>query len=264
MAQSLRELRFLQKALGDVPILCAGDVFDKWNSPAELINFAKDYIPQMYCIPGQHDIPHHNYSMMNKSAYTALLNTNAIHPHSEFAGQPFEVEWFPWEADEPARECEFEGISVIHRYAWEANACHIRSTMDSNAKSLSKVYDSRLVVSGDNHKPFYNKSLNFFNCGGFYRRNSDQAEHKPRVGIVYRNYKVIPYQLDTSEDKHIPTEMASELEYIQSQANDWITNLRRLSNNSTDYRLAVETAMRQNGVLKEIRNYLLGVIDDEV
>ena len=27
-----------------VPVICAGDIFDRWNAPAELINFALAYL----------------------------------------------------------------------------------------------------------------------------------------------------------------------------------------------------------------------------
>ena len=54
MQRSLEQIRDLQKEF-DCPVICAGDIFDKWNSPPELINFAYDNLPEIYAIPGQHD-----------------------------------------------------------------------------------------------------------------------------------------------------------------------------------------------------------------
>ena len=84
MARPLMELVDLQKQIGKEsdgipPILCAGDVFDRWNSPPELINFALEYLPpQMYSIPGQHDLPNHNYNEIDRSAYWTLVAANKI------------------------------------------------------------------------------------------------------------------------------------------------------------------------------------------
>ena len=50
-----------------VPVLCAGDVFDRWNSPPELINFAIKNMPPMWAVPGQHDLPHHRLDEVHRS-----------------------------------------------------------------------------------------------------------------------------------------------------------------------------------------------------
>ena len=54
MAHYLKKLKDIAKDHA-VPIVCAGDVFDKWNSPPELINFALKHLPEMYAI-----LPNHN------------------------------------------------------------------------------------------------------------------------------------------------------------------------------------------------------------
>ena len=56
-----------------VPIICAGDVFDRPNPPIELVNWAIRTLPTMYSVPGQHDLVHHNLSDIKKSAYWTLV-----------------------------------------------------------------------------------------------------------------------------------------------------------------------------------------------
>ncbi|GAG04154.1 unnamed protein product, partial [marine sediment metagenome] len=93
MKRPLDEIRELARLHGkadglkQVKILCAGDVFDssgadrrRWNSPPELINFAIDALPEgMYCIPGQHDLPNHNYGEIKRSAYWTLAKAGKLH-----------------------------------------------------------------------------------------------------------------------------------------------------------------------------------------
>src|SRR5688572_18895632 len=49
------------EATAKIPVICAGDIFDRWNPPPELVNFALRFLPNgMICVPGQHDLPNHN------------------------------------------------------------------------------------------------------------------------------------------------------------------------------------------------------------
>jgi len=57
-ARPLKEVKLLQDKY-KCPVICAGDIFDRsrktadgWNAPAELINYAIEYLPDdMYAIP---------------------------------------------------------------------------------------------------------------------------------------------------------------------------------------------------------------------
>ncbi len=60
----------------DCPLVIAGDLFDKWNPPPQLINFALDELGSLtmraVAVPGQHDLPFHSYDHVESSAYWAL------------------------------------------------------------------------------------------------------------------------------------------------------------------------------------------------
>ena len=79
MLKPLKQLVQLQAEL-ECPVLIAGDIFDRWNASPELINFAMKYLPivDTYAIPGQHDLPLHNYEDMEKSAYGVLKRAGTI------------------------------------------------------------------------------------------------------------------------------------------------------------------------------------------
>jgi hypothetical protein len=81
----LKEVRELQNEHQCV-VICAGDIFDRnrkisdgWDAPAELINFALEELPDgMYAIPGQHDLPNHQYIDIGRSAYWTLVKIGKI------------------------------------------------------------------------------------------------------------------------------------------------------------------------------------------
>jgi DNA repair exonuclease SbcCD nuclease subunit len=70
----LRELKEKHNAI----LIVAGDVFDYWKSSPELINFAIVHMPECYAVPGQHDLPNHNYNDLHKSAYWTLVEAKII------------------------------------------------------------------------------------------------------------------------------------------------------------------------------------------
>ena len=72
-------LKQLEDTAGNLPIFCAGDIFDRWNAPPELINFALRNLPDdMLCVPGQHDLPNHRLDEKHRSGYGVLSNAGKI------------------------------------------------------------------------------------------------------------------------------------------------------------------------------------------
>jgi DNA repair exonuclease SbcCD nuclease subunit len=77
-ANYLRQIDDIARSLG-VPVLIAGDVFDRWNAPAELINFAIDHMPTgVLSVPGNHDLPNHDLDQIERSAYWTLVRAGAL------------------------------------------------------------------------------------------------------------------------------------------------------------------------------------------
>jgi hypothetical protein len=160
MARPLVQLRALAEKL-KVPIVCAGDLFHKWNSPPELINFAIKHLPKMYCIPGQHDLPLHSYADIRKSAYWTLVEAGVITdiPGGGFLDVPehrlrlFGFPWgFPVTPCEDRREGWFH-LAVVHAYCWSATTGYPGAAPEHHARHHFKSlegYDGG--VYGDNHK----------------------------------------------------------------------------------------------------------------
>src|SRR5687768_17059020 len=77
-AHYLKQVRDLAHPDG-LPVLCAGDVFDRCNAPAELINFALKHLPdEMICVPGQHDLVGHRIDSMHRCGYGVLKQAGKI------------------------------------------------------------------------------------------------------------------------------------------------------------------------------------------
>ncbi len=208
MRTHLRELR---ECLTDyspddrsLPLVVAGDVFDTWSAPPELISFAIRELPPCWAVPGQHDLPNHSYADIGKSAYWALVEAGVIknlEPGKQTrissrlaaVGVPWDFEIpqpTPRERDDTDRVL----LAVVHAYIWDRK----RNSYDGAPQDRSigqyvqqlASYDA--AVFGDNHKGFLAKQADgawgelksILNCGGFMRRKTDDT-WSPKVGLLY-------------------------------------------------------------------------------
>jgi len=170
MARPVRELRRLAGKL-NVPVICAGDVFDKWSPPAELITFAIQELPEMYAVPGQHDLKHHSYEDIEKSGYWTLVEAGVIHhlePGSPQRVNNLELYGFPWK--HPITPCPNKNerlkVAVIHAYCWEGQYKYLNAPESGNVRNFKlSGYDAAVI--GDNHIGWARGKV--CNCGGFMR-----------------------------------------------------------------------------------------------
>jgi Calcineurin-like phosphoesterase len=258
MARPLKELEDLKMDLGGVPILMAGDLFDRHNPSPELINFAMDHLPEMYAIPGQHDLPFHSYADIEKSAYWTMVKHERIHHIDSFVRfGPHKVTGFGWGRKvEPTTNPPGLNIALVHEYTWMEGAGYL------GAPHSQKVCPSRYdgydtVIIGDNHISWESTFLNganVFNCGGFYRRKSDEVNHRPRVGLIHSNGSVESHYLDCSKDILVPT-ANQEQAIVSSEVAAFVARLRSLQGMSLDYREELVRAMRDESA--EVRKILV-------
>lgn len=246
----LKQLQTLAK--DKIPILCAGDIFDRWNAPAELINFALDHLPDgMICVPGQHDLPNHRRDLMHRSGYGVLVKAGKItdisvgHVH---CGEGFNVHGFGWEEDIVPVSPQALEIALIHRYMWVAGASYPGAPTDSQLSAFNKQlrgYD--VAVIGDNHLHFTalaGKQCRVFNCGGFIRRKSDEIDRKPTVGLLMSDGSVKAHQLQTAADRFHKD--MKKREEIPVNMKEFLDSLEGLGEQALDFRAAVRQHLQNS------------------
>ncbi len=261
MQRPLDELTVLQLKYG-CPILCAGDIFDKWNSPPELINFALEYLPKnMYCIPGQHDLPDHNYEEIKRSAYWTLVKAKKIKNISLSKIQGFSemlVYGFPFgEKLTPAKKDDRPQIALIHEYAWVVGRCFPGAPEENRIKKQISDLGYDVIVYGDNHFSFsgVSKNMSFFNCGCLMRRKSDEKQYAPQVGLLLESGKVKQHFLDISKDKYLDT-IDDTTAVEELDIGEFLEELKKLGDTSLEFLEAVERFFKQHKTLKAVREIL--------
>jgi hypothetical protein len=254
MARPLDEVKRLVDAY-NCPVLCAGDVFDKYSASPELINWAIDHLPKVIAIPGQHDLPLHSLEDIGRSAFWTLVQANVITPiidpsdNMVRAGENLVVHGFPYGVN--VKPCEMDNdlhVALIHSYVWNGKHHYPGAPKDQNIlewKDRLAGYD--VAVFGDNHD-YWNTPLgstDVFNCGCLIPRKSDERKYKPSVGLLHDNGVVYRHFLDCSQDKWVDTPESEPIK-IEGGMEEFLDGLRELSADSLDFRQAVNRYMEEN------------------
>jgi hypothetical protein len=265
-----RQVDFLARSLGgslggrsSLPVLCAGDIFDRWDSPAELINWALENLPHhLYAVPGQHDLPHHNYREVHRSAYWTLVQANKVRCLDSLETPPpadkVRVYGFAWGVEPEALPPEVSDnglfhIAVCHRYVWRGRARFPKASAIDHIDHLrDRLEGFRVAIFGDNHHGFNcelpgrSTGIEVYNCGTFLRRKVDEISLRPSVGIIYSDGTVKRHFLDTSLDRFRDASDLPRPEAAGLDTTALAEEIRHLADASLNFRGAVEAFLREN------------------
>ncbi len=224
-----RTLLELGSVAGGLPILVAGDVFDKYNPPPELINFAIQHMPDnVVAIYGQHDLPYHT-TELNKSAYGTLHRAGAIahlgKPMTGILTGTDAVYGYGWEQPiyRPDKDVEF-AVALVHRYVCTPESAYVGAPDAAYVDNLpEELGEYDVVVTGDNHIPFEASFGNatVYNCGSMMIRKSND-KHRPSCGILYDDGSIQRHYFDTTDDVIIKPEV---IEVDDSAVREFVESL---------------------------------------
>lgn len=248
-------------------VFCSGDIFDKPNPSAELINFALLNLPRgMNVIPGQHDLKYHNENDWLKTGFGTLhisqqcVNCDLM---NTLIGEEEEcfVRGFGWNHTQKIeklhrtimKDCSIR-VAFIHEYCYAIGHHYPGADKNHTAGRADQIWERFAaagfthVFCGDNHNPFWYASpcvnlpdeMKIANTGTFIRRKSDERSYKPMAMLLYANGRIEPHYWDTSWDNDKWLEGVEEKEERKQEEYDLetvITSLRstlRVSENFTE------------------------------
>lgn len=269
MAYPLDQLRTMADKY-DVPVVVAGDIFDRWNSPPAVINFALKHLPDCYAVPGQHDLPDHRYEDIERSAYWTLVEAGKVtnlEPGEPFVvSDGFVLHGFPWghPVKPVGKDYSAPGwvdLAVVHAYIWKTGCSYPGAPATARLGAFRKKLEGyTAAVFGDNHKGFlvHGDPCPVLNAGGFMRRKVDEIEYEPKVGLLYSNGTIERVALETVGEKFIDLTQAAELVEKVLDMSEFIGGLRRLGGtDALDFVGALKRFLDDNGISESVRKIIL-------
>lgn len=267
-AAQRRYLRKLWELYQRAPIFCAGDIFNRWDAKAELINFALKELPPMYAVPGQHDLPGHSYKDIKRSAFHTLVEAGKItlvEPMSPIdvpGHRPIRLWGFPYGFDpKPIKGSMCLEVALIHRFIWIKGKAYKQAPENRRVGTYSKMLSGfDVAIFGDNHIPFDYKmksGCRVVNCGTFMRRRIDERNLQPTVTTIYNNGDTKRLPLDI-QDKYITDKQIAAIEAIEAEG--LFNELRALSDSAIDFAAAVMLFLETNVVSEAVKSFMLEAI----
>jgi len=269
-AQSVK-IEFLKKIQKkySAPILCAGDVFDISRSIPFLEQWAIKNLPEIYAIPGQHDLPNHNLKLYNKSSFSVLEAAGNIKLLSDQSTILSGCRVFGIPYGEKIKVDQNEAkkgysILVLHTMVYKKKPIH-KSVGGKSALSLLKKYpEFDLIVTGDNHQFFteeYQGRL-LVNCGSMMRIKSDQIKYDPQFHLWFSEENKIesvlfPFQPDVMNLEYVEKEKENNL-----KLEEFINKLKKTKEIGLSFTDNVESILEAGNIKKGVRNEVWEAIEN--
>ena len=232
----------------------AGDLFDRWNAPAEIVNFLLKTLPDgVWAVPGNHDLCHESWGDLKKTAFYTLVaagKINLIMPqqaHEVSGAIAMRLRGFPCGFDPKPHEKTHEdalclNVAVVHHYLWTKECSHLGARKEDRLKNTwSCLRGHDVAIFGDNHSTFQvqPKDANYptvLNVGTLIPRKIDEKCKTPQVGLIWSDGSVTRKSLDTSLDKWSdPEQVAKKLIKDEGALREFVTELEGLEGAAIDY-----------------------------
>lgn len=274
MKRHLKEIRDVANELDGVPILYAGDIFHRYNPPPQLIRFALEHLPQGYAVPGQHDLPHHVYDNLERTAYGCLVQAGLLHDlcpgncwrivhpvgHLLLHGFPYGSEFSPRiRTDKPVKGWH---VAVAHKYVWKRGTGYEGAPRDGRASQIKRDCDEYdAAVFGDNHRGFQ-IGRNVVNNGTMMRRKADEIEMQPAYSILWDTgegtleVERVPFDC-CRKDLFIDTSKIVALAERAFDMTDFVAELSKLGANALDFVEALVRFCDAEGISAEVRSAIM-------
>jgi hypothetical protein len=272
----LLQLRSLQEKYG-VPIFFAGDLFDRWNPSLAFVNRVISWLRGMDIrgIPGNHDIPNHNYAQLDRSAYWTLVEAGVIEHLTPGVPKLFgevRIHSFPFGFEVKPLTSPHDilvEVALIHAMIWTKDTGWEGAPEDSRYKAWEpRLRGYEVAFFGDNHKPFHLKppeKCQTVNCGSLLRRTMPEREHEPRVWLLRTDGSVESHFLDTEKDLYMTIELIEPLaKALNLDLSDFIEQLTAVEAERLDYKRAVVAWVDQaHDLSPQVRAVILRAIGEQ-
>lgn len=251
-------------------IIVAGDLFHHWKGSPFLISRTIRLLVEhntitTFVIAGNHDLPHHSFDNIDRSALGVLEATELICmlPGHHWPAKNIEDteinQYFTLSGHE-------RSICVAHIMTYKPGNKPWPNCTDLDAKKLIEKAKSDIVLTGHNHTTFTYQKKNgqiLVNPGSLTRISADQIEHKPCFFLWYP-------ESNTVEKVNIPIRKGvvsrQHLENIEIQKKRFARLTANLSE-SWEVQMQLEQnlihSFEENKVPKRIQDMILSAIETE-
>jgi len=276
--RKIKWLRELQEKHDMIPILDAGDLFDKKykvNPSHELLGWAIENLPRpFYTVPGNHDLPGKSIENYQNSAMAVLEKAGILtYVNKEFVdikmvenryGQ-YEIIGFPWGKEIIQPSGILSSIALIHTMVYKDSPPFPGCEGYSAKELMNLLPDFDLIVSGHNHQTFTHKIGNriLVNPGSLMRNDADQIDHKPSVFLWYAETNEIEQVFVPIRKGVISREHIEEANARETRLDAFVEKLGDTVEHGIDFLKNLETATDNKEIPQPVKDKVWGYVEQK-
>lgn len=262
------------------PLVVAGDVFDRWRpgpgTIAQAITWAARMQDQtghqVYAVPGQHDLPHHQYEERHRTGYGCLVAADVLTDLPAGQRVPVNGVWlvgWPWGAKpKRLRTKDSPLVAICHAYIWtDKRTTYPGSDLTKKVAGYAPALRGYTAAFfGDNHIPFRARGggCTIINCGnGQPLTRAEQS--RPSYAYLLSNLgNVQRVALDNSADRWTPAAATTVAGKSTGAAADVLAGLAGLGPDVLDYRVYMSRHLDEIEASPTVRAMVSRAMDGEV
>ncbi len=247
----------------NIPVVSAGDILHVWKSSPWLLSMIMKHIPAKFfsCI-GQHDLPQHSLSLLDKSGFGTLRESGYIKTAEDW-DLDIDIHFCHW-GEEPKIDLDKrrKHILVWHHLTYLTKP--FPGAEGGMAEGLLRKYSMYdLICTGDCHQSFTveYQGRRLVNPGNLTRQTADQADFQPRVALWYSEDNSIewvnlPIQKDVISREHLAVKEERDARidaFVSSLDGDYKTEMSFEQN--------LESFFQVNTVRDSVKNIIYRSLD---
>jgi len=225
-----------------------GDVFHTCVVPPSIINMVLDTAKKrkyqdvtQLILPGNHDLPYHNFDLLHKSSLGVLLNGNRIMPLGADMGE----------------------IVCVHTLVWPDNKTKPPQAPGLLPEELCAKYpNAKWIFTGDYHHNFiaYVGKQIVVNPGCITRQAADMKDYEPVIYLVDTEHEsVATIYLPDTEDV-VVDDYLQVVKERDERIESFIQLISNKKNVSLDYRENIRVALPQ--APKEVQMEIKQILEE--
>lgn len=164
-----------------LPLLLLGDIFQTPRTATAAVNMLIRELKRckygIKILPGNHDLPQHNYELIQESSLGTILHSfEELKDGEGFTASPFGL-------DKPSEE----PIRFLHRLVFPDEQSRPVEECGQTAQDiLDEFPQQKWIFVGDYHHKFHyeNEGRHVVNTGCLNIQVSDMADYKPNIAVV--------------------------------------------------------------------------------
>lgn len=253
------------------PIFNSGDLLHRWKASPRLLFETLKRIPnEHYCIAGNHDLPQHNFELINRSGLGVLYECGwlpFVCENTTTKLDGIQLHYFPWNIPfKPAPEDGWIHVAIVHHMVYQGRRKPWPGCTSPSGKGLvSQLEGYDLIVSGDNHQAFTEKHGHtlLVNPGSMMRMTAAQIDHKPRVYLWYADENIVePVYLPINEDAVVISHIEKALD-VDARMDAFVAQLKDDFELTLSFEKNVEIFMQQNETPKPVQDEVWAAVQGE-